>query len=78
MTEYNEILIAARQLPSPERMKLIDTLWETVPPEEWPLPSEAWIAEAQRRSAEFDAGRLTGSSWPEVRERARKQAGLDG
>jgi len=37
-----------------------------------------WIAEAQRRSAEYDAGATSASSWPDVQARARRQAGLDG
>lgn len=40
--------------------------WEGVPPTDWPLPSEAWIAEAQRRSAEYYAGRSSSTPWSEV------------
>jgi putative addiction module component (TIGR02574 family) len=39
--------------------------------------SDEWLAEIERRSAEYDAGRMPASSWPEVRARTRQQAGLD-
>jgi putative addiction module component (TIGR02574 family) len=77
MNTYDDVLGAAQGLPPPDRIRLIHALWDTVPPEEWPKPSEAWIEEAARRSGEFDAGRMTASPWPEVRARARRKAGLD-
>ena len=39
--------------------------------------SDEWLAEIERRSVEYDAGRMEASSWPEVRARTRQQAGLD-
>lgn len=45
--------------------------------DEWPFPSDEWLDEAQRRSDEYDAGRMTAAPWSEVRERARREAGLD-
>jgi hypothetical protein len=41
-------------------------------------PSDEWIAEANRRSDLFDSGEISGSSWSDVRQRARRKAGLDG
>ncbi len=78
MKTFDDVLGAARSLPASDRLRLIDALWETVPPEAWPAPSDQWVAEAQRRSAEYDAGRMPASAWPEVRKRARRKAGLDG
>ena len=77
MTTFEDVLSAARSLNVTERMRLVDTLWEEVSPTDWQPPSEAWIAEVQRRSAEYDAGRMTASSWSEVQARARRRAGLD-
>ncbi len=77
MTDFQDILSAAQALPSPERAQLIYALWDSVAPEEWAPPSQDWIAESQRRSAELDAGTISASPWPEVRERARRRAGLD-
>ncbi|MCE9556558.1 MAG: addiction module protein [Planctomycetes bacterium] len=78
MTTFDDILSAARALSPGERLRLVDTIWEEVSPTDWQLPSTEWLTEAQRRSAEFDAGRMTASSWPEVQARARRRAGLDG
>jgi putative addiction module component (TIGR02574 family) len=78
MPTLSEVLDAARTLTPTERMRLVDALWEDVPPAEWPLPSEQWIAEAQRRSADYDPGRMSASTWAEVGTRARRKAGLDG
>ena len=72
MSTFDDILGAAQGLPATDRIRLIHELWDTVPPEEWPLPSSEWIEEVQRRSAEYDAGRLTAAPWPEVRARARE------
>ena len=78
MTGLNEILIAAQSLPATERAQLIASLWDNVPPNEWVPPSDEWIAEANRRSDLLEAGGMSGSSWSDVRQRARRKAGLDG
>ncbi|MGA2063997.1 MAG: addiction module protein [Thermoguttaceae bacterium] len=78
MSTLQEIIDAARALPAGERARLIEALWDTTTPEDWAPPSEEWIAESQRRSEQYDAGRMTASPWPEVRDRARRKAGMDG
>jgi putative addiction module component (TIGR02574 family) len=78
VTTIQDILNAARALPPAERAQPIHALWDTVSSDDWAPPGNRWIAEAQRRSQEYDAGRMTASPWPEVRERARRKAGLDG
>jgi putative addiction module component (TIGR02574 family) len=77
MATYDDILGAAQHLPPSERIQLVHALWETVPPEDWPKPSQEWIDEVQRRSAEYDAGRMTATPWPEVHARARQKARLE-
>jgi putative addiction module component (TIGR02574 family) len=77
MNTFDDVLGAAQHLAPSDRIRLVQALWETVPPEEWPPPSQEWINEAQRRSADYDAGRLTSAPWPDVRTRARQKAGLD-
>jgi putative addiction module component (TIGR02574 family) len=77
MSTFNDVLDAARTLTPTDRMRLVDALWEDIPPIEWPLPSEEWIAKAQSRSAEHDEGRSKATAWSDVRARARKRAGLD-
>jgi putative addiction module component (TIGR02574 family) len=77
MTSLQEIFTAAQALPADERAQLISALWDTLAPKDWAVPSEDWVAESQRRSDEYDAGRMTASPWSEVRDRARRKAGLD-
>ncbi len=76
MSTYDQALSFAEDLPPDDRMRLIRALWDSI--ESWPQPSEAWIAEVQRRSHEYEAGRMSAAPWPEVKERARRKAGLDG
>lgn len=78
MQSIDEILDAALMLNPADRLRLVARLWEETPPSDWPLPSGAWITEVQRRSAEIDQGQGTSSPWNEVRERVRKQVGLNG
>jgi putative addiction module component (TIGR02574 family) len=77
MTTVQEILDAAQTLPSAERARLIHALWQSVSPDDWTPPNDEWITEAQRRSEAYDAGQITASPWPGVRQRARRKAGLD-
>jgi putative addiction module component (TIGR02574 family) len=78
MSTFEEVLDAARTLTAIERFQLVEALWEGVSPAEWPAPSQEWIAESQRRSTEYDQGRMSAATWQEVRARARQKAGLDG
>jgi putative addiction module component (TIGR02574 family) len=78
MPTFQEVLSAAQTLNTTERIRLANSLWEDVPLQDWPLPDAEWIAEAQRRSAEYDEGRMSAATWPEVRARARRRVGLDG
>jgi putative addiction module component (TIGR02574 family) len=77
MRIYDEVVKAAQRLSPFERIRLVQALWETVSPEEWPPPSQEWIDEAQRRSVDYDAGRLTAAPWSEARARARRKAEQD-
>ena len=36
MATYEDVLGAAQGLPPTDRIRLINALWETVPPEDWP------------------------------------------
>lgn len=77
MVTLNEILIAAQALPPADRAQLIASLWDNSAPDDWVPPGAEWIDEANRRSDAYDAGEMTGDSWPDVRVRARRKAGLD-
>jgi putative addiction module component (TIGR02574 family) len=78
MPTFDDVFGAAESLAPMDRIRLVQALWDTIPVEQWPAPSAEWVSEAARRSAEIDAGRMSASPWPEVRERARRKAGLDG
>lgn len=78
MTSLQEIIDAARALSPAERLRLVDAVWDDEHPEQWPTLSPEWLAEVQRRSAEFDAGRMKASPWEDVQARVRRKAGLDG
>jgi putative addiction module component (TIGR02574 family) len=77
MPTFQDVLDAARALTATDRIRLVDAIWEDVPPADWPPPSDEWLAEVQRRSAEYDAGRMSAAPWSEVQARARMKAGLD-
>ncbi len=77
MTTLQDILVAAQGLPSAERAQLIHALWDSISPDDWTPPSEAWVDEAERRSKALEDGQMTTASWSEVRQRTRRQAGLD-
>jgi putative addiction module component (TIGR02574 family) len=78
MSTYHDVLRAAQGLATAERLQLIESLWESLPPAEWPAPSAELVAEVQRRSAAIDRGDMPTQSWADVRAAARKQVGLDG
>jgi putative addiction module component (TIGR02574 family) len=78
MTTLQEIIDAARTLSPAERLRLVDAVWDDEHPKNWPALSPEWLAEVQRRSAEFDAGRMKASSWEDVQARVRRKAGLNG
>jgi putative addiction module component (TIGR02574 family) len=78
MDTLNDIVAAAQALPSTERAQLIALLWDILSAEDWPVPSQEWIDEANRRSDALDSGKIATDSWEAVRSRAQRKAGLDG
>jgi len=78
MASLQEIIDAARTLSAAERLQLVDAVWDDEHPENWPELSPEWLAEIQRRSASFDAGRMKVSSWEDVQARVRRKVGLNG
>jgi putative addiction module component (TIGR02574 family) len=78
MTTYESILSAASQLPIGERLRLIDELASSVPDDQPPQLSEAWLNEIDRRSNEIDAGEVATEDWADIRDRLFKKHGVDG
>jgi putative addiction module component (TIGR02574 family) len=56
----------AVELPAEERVELVDLLLETLATESDTV-QEAWVAEIERRMAEYRAGRASTVSWEDVR-----------
>ena len=76
MSEYELLLAGALQLPSDVRVQLIESLWDTVPDDLLPALSDEWIAEIERRSVEYAGGTVQAIPWEQVRNDARRRAGL--
>jgi putative addiction module component (TIGR02574 family) len=76
MSDYKSLLAGASQLPLDIRVQLIDALWDTVPEDSLPDLSDNWIAEIERRSAEYTEGTVQVIPWEQVRNDARRRAGF--
>ena len=67
------LLAEAAKLSVPERIELVEAIWDTVTPEldELPLP-ESHKAELDRRLADLEENPDAGSPWEEVRARLER------
>ena len=70
MNDFTSVLSAAPQLPKADRLRLIDALWESVPPDAEAPFSEEWAREIERRVAELDAGTAKTVPWSQIRDEA--------
>lgn len=77
-TDLDSLLKAALQLSDEERARLADSLLSTLEPAPEPDVEEAWAAEIERRSREFDEGKVKPIPWSEIRESVRKQFSSNG
>jgi putative addiction module component (TIGR02574 family) len=76
MPGFQSVFADASQLPVPDRVQLVEALWDTLPDDALPPLSDEWIEEIRRRSAEFDAGAVKGAPWEEIRAEAFRRAGI--
>ena len=67
MSNIEMILADAARLSVDERIELAEALWNTVPETSVPPISPEWLAEIEKRSAEYDAGQATAVSREEIR-----------
>jgi putative addiction module component (TIGR02574 family) len=67
MSDYDTLLSDASQLPLDVRIQLIEALWDTVPEDALPPLSDEWLAEINRRSAEYDSGSAQPIPWEQIR-----------
>jgi putative addiction module component (TIGR02574 family) len=57
-------------LPTAEKLQLVEDLWDDIAASEEPLPIPQWqIDELRRRKAVRMANPMDGSTWEEVQER---------
>ena len=73
MTKYEAVLADASQLPVADRIDLIEALWDTVSEETMPPRSDEWLAEIERRSADYVPGVTPTYSWEEIRAEAKQR-----
>lgn len=78
MSSLSQVYEAALALPEQERVQLVDDLIATLKPQDAVPLDDAWLAEIERRSEEYDAGKVTGVPWSEVKERAWKRLQQNG
>ncbi len=76
MPTYETLLADATQLPLADRIRLIDEIWDTFPDDSLPPLSDEWVAEIERRSAEYDAGSAETVSWERVKADALRRIGM--
>lgn len=77
MSDYQAVFADASRLPIAERIQLIEALWDTVPAESLPPLTDEWLAEIQRRSAEYDSGSVETVPWEQIRAEAFRRAGIE-
>ena len=70
------MLADATRLPIADRVQLIEDLWDTLPSDALLRMSDEWIAEIQRRSAEYDADSAETVSWEQVKAEALRRVGM--
>lgn len=70
MTSFEAVLSAAHQLPPADQLRLIDALWDCVPPEMDAPFSDEWLTEVDRRMDEFERHPEISIPWTQVRDEA--------
>ncbi|MFN0021882.1 MAG: addiction module protein [Pirellulaceae bacterium] len=74
----DELLKTALALPEDEQLAFAAALVSVLDERRVRPFDDAWLAEAERRSMEYDAGAASARPWQEVKERARQGAKLRG
>jgi putative addiction module component (TIGR02574 family) len=70
MADYSSVLNDALQLSEPERLKLLDALWEMIPADaDLPL-HPSWGPELERRVAALETGAAETIPWEKIRAEA--------
>jgi|SoiMethySBSTD1v2_1073268.scaffolds.fasta_scaffold943503_2 putative addiction module component (TIGR02574 family) len=73
MSSVDDAFLAAQSLGPEEKLELISRIMESIPSKSDFRPSDADMAEIQRRSAELDAGLVKTIPWEVVRDSVRER-----
>ena len=73
MSSVDSAFLAAQALGTDEKIELISRIWDSIPAQSEFRPSEADLAEFDRRSAELDAGLVEPIPWEVVRDSVRNR-----
>ncbi len=78
MLSYDSLLAGASRLPIPDRLQLIEALWDTVPTVSLPPLTDEWQEEIRRRSAEYESGSVRTMPCEQIRADALRRIGEEG
>jgi putative addiction module component (TIGR02574 family) len=70
-----QLLEATLALPEEDRLQFVEALIASLQPSDRPPFDDSWREIIRRRSAELRSGEATPVPWPEVKRRAREDAG---
>ena len=65
------ILDELKGLPSADKLQIIEELWDSIPPDEIPIPDSA-LDEMDRRFEDYLRNPERAASWGDVESRVRK------
>ena len=71
--DVQDLFQAALALSDEEQLQLVAALVSAVDERGLRAVDDSWLAEVQRRSAEYDAGGVEPIPWAEVKHRARRE-----
>ncbi len=75
MSDFDSVLKDTNQLSTPERLRLIDALWDSVPADAELPVSEEWASELERRVVAIQQGTMKTVSWDVIRAEALARIG---
>jgi len=75
MVDFNSLLSEAKQLSVEDQLRLIEALWDLVPPDEDIPLHENWAAELELRVAAIEDGTAVTVPWSTIREEALARIG---
>lgn len=75
MLDFHSVLDAAQHLPTQDRLRLIEALWDSVPADaDVPLHDD-WGPELERRISQIENGTASAVPWATIRDEALARIG---